>query len=74
MQTNMGSADRVVRILIAVAIAVLYLTHTISGTIAIVGLIVATAFIITSFIGWCPAYLPFGLSTRKTPPGPTTPA
>lgn len=74
MQKNMGTGDRVVRILIAVAIACLYLLGKISGTIAILGLIVATAFIITSFIGWCPSYLPFGLSTRKGPPGPTTPA
>ena len=74
MQKNMGTVDRVLRILIAVTIACLYLLGKISGTLAIVLLIVATAFIVTSFIGRCPAYLPFGLSTRKGPPGPTTPA
>jgi hypothetical protein len=71
---NMGTADRAIRIVAALVIACLYLLHQISGTLAIVLLIVATAFIVTSFIGWCPAYLPFGLSTRKGPPGPTTPA
>ena len=68
MIKNMGTADRVIRTLIAVAIAVLYVTGTISGTLAIVLGIVAVAFLVTSLVGWCPSYLPFGLSTRKTAP------
>jgi len=74
MNKNMGTADRAIRIVVALVIACLYLLHQISGTVALLGLIVATAFIVTSFIGWCPSYLPFGISTRKGPPGPTTPA
>lgn len=69
MTKNMGTADRVIRTLIAVAIAVLYFTGTIGGTLAIVLGIVAVAFLVTSLVGWCPSYLPFGLSTRKTAPG-----
>jgi amino acid transporter len=65
MKKNMGTLDRVVRIIIAVIIAVLYFTGQISGTLAIVLGIVAIAFLLTSIIGWCPAYLPFGFSTRK---------
>jgi Protein of unknown function (DUF2892) len=65
MTKNMGTADRVIRTLIAVAVGVLYFTGTISGTLAIVLGLVAIAFLVTSFIGWCPSYLPFGLSTRK---------
>ena len=68
MTKNMGTADRVIRTLIAVAIAVLYFTGTISGTLAILLGIVAVAFLVTSLVGWCPSYLPFGLSTRKTTP------
>ena len=68
MTQNMGTADRVVRTLIVVAIAVLYFTGKISGTLAILLGIVAVAFLVTSLIGWCPSYLPFGLSTRKTTP------
>jgi len=68
MTKNMGTADRVIRTLIAVAIAVLYFTGTISGTLAILLGIVAVAFLVTSLVGWCPSYLPFGLSTRKTAP------
>lgn len=65
MTKNMGTADRLIRTLIAVAVAALYFTGKISGTVAIVLGIVAVAFLVTSFIGWCPSYLPFGLSTRK---------
>lgn len=69
MTKNMGTADRLIRTLIAAAIAVLYFTGTISGTVAILLGIVAVAFLVTSLIGWCPSYLPFGLSTRKSEPG-----
>ncbi len=65
MNKNMGTADRVIRTLIAVAVGVLYFTNVISGTAAIVLGIVAVIFLLTSFIGWCPAYLPFKISTRK---------
>jgi len=72
MMRNMGTADRVVRTLIALAIAVLYFTDKISGTLAIVLGIVAIAFVLTSLAGWCPSYLPFGLSTRKPSSGAST--
>jgi len=65
MKLNMGTADRSIRIVIAAIIAVLYFTGQITGTVAIVLGIVAIAFLVTSIIGWCPGYLPFGLSTRK---------
>jgi len=65
MKPNMGTVDKVVRILAAVVIAVLYFTHQISGTAAIILLILAGVFILTSFLGFCPLYLPFGISTRK---------
>lgn len=72
MTRNMGTADRVVRTLIALAIAVLYFTDKISGTLAILLGIVAVAFVLTSLAGWCPSYLPFGLSTRKPSSGAST--
>ena len=61
----MGNIDRIVRIIVALVIAVLYFTNQISGTVAIIGLVVAGIFILTSFISFCPLYLPFGISTRK---------
>jgi hypothetical protein len=65
MNKNMGTADRVIRTLIAVAVGVLYFTNVISGSVAIVLGIVAVVFLLTSCAGSCPAYLPFKISTRK---------
>ena len=65
METNMGIIDRTVRILIAVAVVTLYFTNIISGTLAIVLLVLSGVFLLTSIIGFCPLYLPFGLSTKK---------
>ena len=65
MKKNMGTIDRVIRTVIAVAIAALYFTGRISGTVAIVLGIAAVAFLLTSLVSWCPFYVPFGLSTRK---------
>lgn len=63
MKKNMGSADRIVRFVIAAIIAVLYFTGTISGTWGIVLLVLAGVFVLTSFISFCPLYAPFGIST-----------
>jgi len=65
MTKNMGLVDRVIRILAAVLVAVLYLTHVISGPLAIVLGVIAAVFVVTSFVGVCPAYMPFRLSTLK---------
>ena len=65
MKANMGTADKFIRILLAVAVGVLYYFGIISGTVAVVLGILAISFIITSFISFCPLYLPFGISTRK---------
>jgi hypothetical protein len=64
MKKNMGTADRVTRLLIAVIIAVLYFTNLISGTLAVILLILAGIFIVTSLLSFCPLYLLFGWSTR----------
>ncbi len=65
----MGSVDRMVRVLVAVVIVGLYSANVISGTIAIVGLLFAGIFIATSFMSFCPLYLPFGISTREKEQG-----
>jgi hypothetical protein len=64
MKPNMGTIDRVVRVLVAVVIAVLYFTEQITGTAAIILGGLAAIFILTSLMSFCPLYLPFGLSTR----------
>ena len=67
MTRNMGGADRVIRTLLGVAIVGLYMSGRISGTVALVLGVVAGALLISSLIGWCPAYAPFGISTRAVP-------
>lgn len=63
MKTNMGSADRIIRIIIAIVIGILYFTNVITGTLATILLIVGAVFLITGLVSFCPAYLPLGLST-----------
>ena len=65
MKKNMGTLDRIIRVSLVVLIAILYFTDVISGTWAIILGVVAVVFLVTSLIGFCPLYLPFGLSTRK---------
>ena len=63
MKQNMGVADKTIRL---VVVAALFFSGQISGTVAIILGIIAVAFLVTSLIGWCPTYVPFGISTRKT--------
>ena len=65
LKRNMGTLDRVIRLVIAAVIAILYFTGNLSGLAAIILGILAIIFVVTSFVGFCPGYLPFGLSTRK---------
>lgn len=65
MKTNMGKFDRLIRILAAAVIAALFYANIISGTLAILLLIIAVVFVITSFVAVCPLYLPFGISTKS---------
>jgi K+-transporting ATPase A subunit len=61
---NMGIADRVIRIVLALVVVGLFFSGRIGGTIAIVLLVIAGLFLVTSLVGRCPGYLPFGISTR----------
>lgn len=65
MKLNMGSPDRIVRILIAIIIAVLLFTNVLQGALAVIFGIIAIIFIVTSVIGFCPLYVLFGMSTKK---------
>lgn len=65
MKKNMGSTDKIIRVLFAIVVAVLFYTKTVEGTLALVLGILATVMVATSLVSFCPLYLPFGLSTRK---------
>ena len=63
MKKNMGVIDRIIRLLLGGVVAVLYFTGVISGTLFIVLAVIAGIFVLTSIIGFCPLYLPLGIST-----------
>ncbi len=63
MKKNMGTADRIIRVIIAAIVGVLYFTGTITGTLGIVLLVLAGVFVFTSLISFCPLYAPFGIKT-----------
>lgn len=71
MKKNMGTVDKVVRILAATLVIILYFTQVINGTLAIVLLAIAAVFVATSFISFCPLYLPFGINTQTKSSGNT---
>jgi hypothetical protein len=66
MKKNMGGMDRIIRILLAALVAVLFFTDVIGGTLGIILLVAAGVFLLTSFMGFCPLYLPFGIKTRTS--------
>jgi hypothetical protein len=63
MKKNMGIADRVIRLIVAALIAVLYFTGTVTGTLGITLLVLGGIFVVTSLVGFCPLYILFGIST-----------
>ncbi|HTG00694.1 MAG TPA: DUF2892 domain-containing protein [Nitrospirota bacterium] len=65
MKKNMGTIDRILRTLLAITVIVLYLSHQLTGTAAIVLGIFAVIFLATSAVGFCPVYALFGFSTLK---------
>lgn len=66
MKKNMGTADRAIRALIAIVIAILYFTNAITGMLAIVLMVISAVFLLTSFISFCPLYTLFGMRTNKS--------
>ena len=65
MKKNMGKLDRIMRIVFAIAVAILYMTGKIDATQTMVFGAIAVVFVLTSFVGTCPLYLPFGIDTRE---------
>lgn len=61
---NMGKADKIVRVLIAVLFTVLFLNQVVTGVMGIILVILAGVFLLTSVIGTCPLYLPFKINTN----------
>ena len=65
MKKNMGTVDKTIRVIVAAVIGLLYYLDVISGTLAIVLMVFAIIFIVTSLISFCPLYTLFGMNTCK---------
>ncbi len=65
MKNNMHTIDRIIRVLFAVIVAVLYYKGTVTGALAYVLIAVAAILLLTSLVNFCPLYSVFGISTRK---------
>jgi len=65
MTKNVGSADRVIRTLVALAIGVLIIGGQFTGTAAVILGIVAVVLLVTGAVGVCPLYALLRLTTAK---------
>lgn len=63
MKKNMGSTDRIIRVLLAAVFAYLYFSGTVPGTIGIILVVLGGVFVLTSLISFCPLYTLFGMNT-----------
>ena len=63
MKANMGNADRLIRVILAMVMIALYATGTVTGTTGIVLLVLSAVFILTSLVKFCPLYPLVGLNT-----------
>jgi len=63
MKKNVGSADSIIRIVIAAIVGVLFYTGTISGILGIVLLVLAGVLLLTGFVSFCPLYSIFGVKS-----------
>ncbi len=65
MKKNMGTIDRLVRVVVALLLAVLIIQGVINGIWAVVLGVVAGVFLITSILAFCPLYTIFGIHTLR---------
>ena len=65
MKKNMGRLDRTIRLIVALAFILLVIARVIRGTAAIVLVILAAVFVVTTLLGFCPLYVPLGASTKE---------
>ncbi|MEA1785827.1 DUF2892 domain-containing protein [Arenibacter sp. GZD96] len=65
MKKNMGKLDKILRVLLALSIAILIYFDILKGALAYVLLAVAAVFVLTSLVGFCPLYGIFGIGTCK---------
>ncbi len=65
MKKNMGSTDRIIRVVLAAVFAYLYFSGTVPGTLGLVLVILGAVFVLTSLVSFCPLYTLVGMNTCK---------
>ncbi len=65
MKKNVGAVDKVIRIVLAAVLVILYLANVVSGTLGIVFIVVALVLLLTAFLNFCGLYALLGISTCK---------
>jgi hypothetical protein len=63
MKKNVGSIDKLIRVLLAILAVILFFTHVVSGVLGIILLVLAGILVLTSLVSFCPLYFPFGINT-----------
>lgn len=66
MKKNLGNTDKIIRILLAVVLAILYFTNTVTGTLGIVLVVIGAILLLTSLVNFCPLYAILGINTCST--------
>jgi Protein of unknown function (DUF2892) len=69
MKRNMGKGDRIIRLLLAFVLAILWLQNVVGGPLGVILVLFSGIFFLTSIVGVCPFYTLFGITTypRKKP-------
>ncbi len=63
MKRNVGKIDAIIRIVTALIISALFITHTISNAFAETAIVVGGILLITGIMNFCPVYALFRLNT-----------
>jgi hypothetical protein len=66
MKANVGTIDRIVRLVLAAILAYLYFSGAVTGALGIIVLVLGVVALATSALAFCPLYLPFKFSTKKS--------
>jgi hypothetical protein len=66
MKKNVGSIDKIIRLLLAALFIILFFTNVVTGVFGYILLALAAILIVTSLFSFCPIWMMFGVKTCKT--------
>lgn len=64
MRKNIGTADRIIRLVVAAFLAVVIIAGLVKGVVAVILGAIAVIFVITALVGFCGLYTLLGIGTR----------